>query len=128
MPLRPSQLVSIAFWVCSEKKPSTQPVSLLVALPLPHRSSGPENTWLFAESAHTSVVLPGSRIENVLPDWVVFRCTGFGPLYAAVPSPFITRSIASITLPVRASTYTSCLAGEPAFVPLTRLSQASRGL
>jgi hypothetical protein len=51
-----------------------------VALPLPHTSSGPLNVVLFAESWHGRLVTVGSLIRNVLPDWVVLRLTGFGPL------------------------------------------------
>ena len=50
MPLRPSHWVSIFASVCAANRASTQPVSRLVAVPLPHASSGPENVVLFAAS------------------------------------------------------------------------------
>ena len=60
MPLRPSHDDIIAFICCAAYRASTQPVSRLVALPLPHRSSVPENVVLVAASWQRSVVAVGS--------------------------------------------------------------------
>ncbi len=111
IPLRPSHSLSIFFWVCAAKSASTQPVSLLVPLPLPQSSSGPENVVLFAESWQDRLVVTGSFIEKVLPDCVVARGSGLGPLYEPVPVPAITCSWVPSTLPVAASTYTDRLEG-----------------
>src|SRR5947209_3994694 len=50
MALRPSHCDSILTSVCTVNSASTQPVSRLVALPLPHWSSGPENVVVLAAS------------------------------------------------------------------------------
>ena len=90
--------------VCAPNSASTQPVSRLVALPLPQTSSGPVNVVLLAASWQLQVGGRGSVIENVLPDWVVLMVTGFGPLHAPVPVPCMTCSWVPRTLPVSAST------------------------
>src|SRR5262249_2735943 len=106
MALRPSHWDSILTSVCAPKRASTQPVSRLVALPLPHASSGPLNVVLLAASWQDRLVTFGSRMEKVPPDWVVLRVTGFGPFHAAVPLPCTTCSWVPRTLPVVASTST----------------------
>src|SRR5262245_46377128 len=111
MPLRPSQSVSMCRSVCAANRASTQPVSRFVATPLPQLSSGPENVVLFAASWQDRLVVFGSFIEYVLPDSVVSRWTGLGPLYTAVPLPAITCSWVPSTLPLWASTYTDRLDG-----------------
>src|SRR4051794_40377433 len=114
--------------VCAVYSASTQPVSLLVALPLPQLSSGPENVVLFAASWQDRLVVFGSFSEHVLPDRVVSRWTGLGPLYAAVPLPAITCSWVPSTLPLCASTYTDRLDGSCPLLPVTRDCQASFGV
>jgi len=114
--------------VCAVNSASTQPVSRLVALPLPHTSSGPLNVVLFAASWQLRLVTVGSFIVNVLPEWVVLRVTGFGPLQAAVPVPCMTCSCVFSTAPVRASTSTLSRLGPSAPVPSTVVSHASRGV
>ena len=105
---------------------STQPVSRLVADPLPHTSSGPVNVVLVAASWHLIVGWLGSVIEYVVPECVVGIVTGLGPSYAAVPVPSATRSLACRTLPLRASTTTSLIDGMAPWCPVTRVSQPSR--
>src|SRR4029453_13069530 len=97
--LRPSHCDSIVTSVCAPNSASTHPGSRLVALPLPHTSSGPVNVVLLAESWQLRLVTAGSRIEKVLPEWVVLRVTGSGPFHAAVPVPSMTCSWVHRTLP-----------------------------
>src|SRR5947209_6618822 len=106
MALRPSHCDSILTSVCTVNSASTQPVSRLVALPLPHWSSGPENVVLLAASWQDRLVTVGSCMVKVEPECVVLRVTGFGPLHAAVPLPCITCSCSCSFLPVSASTST----------------------
>ena len=106
MALRPSHCESIRTSVWAAKSASTQPVSRLVALPLPQTSSVPLNVVLFAASWQLRLVMVGSCMRNVPPDWVVLRVTGFGPFQAAVPLPCRTCSWVRRTAPVSASTST----------------------
>src|SRR4051812_39375796 len=106
MALRPSHWLSILTSVCAPNRASTQPVSRLLAVPLPHTSSEPLNTVLFAASWQLRFRTLGSRKLNVLPEWVVLRETGLGPFQAEVPVPYATCSRESSTVPVVASTVT----------------------
>src|SRR5262249_4776747 len=81
----------------------------------------------FAASWQLRLVMVGSRMENVEPDWVVFSVTGLGPFQAAVPLPWATCSRVCRTAPVAASTSTVSRLTPSAPRPFTVVSQASRG-
>src|SRR5439155_4049074 len=119
---------SILTSVCAPKRASTQPVSRLVALPLPQASSGPLNVVLLAASWQLRLVTVGSVNEKVLPTCVVLRLTGFGPFHAEVPLPCMTCSWVHRTAPVCASTSTVSRLTPSASVPSTVDSQASRAV
>ena len=122
MPLRPSQLDIMAFICWAAYSASTQPVSLLVALPLPQMSSGPEKVVLLAESWHFNVVADGSVMLKLLPEPLVAKVSGLGPLYAALPLPWTTCSLVPRTAPSCASTYTDWRDTSPASWPETVVS------
>src|SRR5262245_10629499 len=128
MALRPSHCESIRTSVWAVKSASTQPVSRLVALPLPQLSSVPLNVVLFAASWQLRLVTVGSLMLNVVPECVVLSVTGFGPFHAAVPLPRMTCSWVPRTAPVRASTSTVSRLYPSAPVPLTVDCHASRGV
>ncbi len=125
-PLRPNHWVSILLSVCAANRTSTQPVSRLVAVPLPHASSVPLNVVLFAASWQLTLVSVGSFREYVEPTCVVFSVTG--PFQALEPVPRMTCSCVWSTLPVVASTTTSSLLGPSALRPTTVLCHASAGV
>src|SRR5690349_19857102 len=127
MALRPSHVLSILTSVWATNSASTQPVSLLVASPLPHLSSGPVNVCRVLLSWQLRLRTVGSVMEKLLPEPDVLMCTGFGPFHAAVPSPYMTCSWVFRTAPLMASTSTLNRLGPSAFVPSTVLSQARRG-
>src|SRR5262245_35003913 len=115
MPLRPSHDESIAASFCATYRASTQPVSLLVPVPLPHTSSEPLNVVLFAASWQARFVMDGSFMLNVLPDCVVLIVTE--PLIQPVPVPCITCSVVWSRAPVEASTSTLSRLAPSAPVP-----------
>jgi hypothetical protein len=82
---------------------------------------------LLAASWQLRLVIVGSRMENVPPDWVVASGTGFGPFHAELPLPCMTCSWVPSTAPVSASTSTLSRLGPSAPVPATIDSHASRG-
>src|SRR6266511_965394 len=126
--LRPSHCDSFRTSVCAPKSASSQPVSRLVALPLPHASSGPLNVVLFAESWQLRLVTVGSLMKNVPPDWTVLIVTGFGPFHPAVPLPCMTCSWVRRTAPVIASTFTLNRLTPSDPTPSTVDSQARQGV
>jgi hypothetical protein len=63
---------------------STQPVSRLVALPLPQVSVDLENVVLLAASWQARPVIGRSCMRNRPPELIVLMVTGFGPFHAAV--------------------------------------------
>ncbi len=73
------------FSFCAEYRASTQPVSLLVPVPLPHTLSVPLKVVLVDASWQVSVAMLGSFMLYVLPERVVSRLTE--PLIQPVPVP-----------------------------------------
>src|SRR5437763_2291483 len=123
--LRPSHCVSIRFSVWMTNVASVQPVSRLVGLPLPHVSVVLVNVVLFAAFWHCSVGCAGSRSRKLLPECVVAMVTG--PFHPELPVPCMTCSWVPSTAPVSASTYTDWMEYSLPSLPVTRVSQASRG-
>src|SRR3954454_17555933 len=106
MALRPSQVESMLTSVCAVYSASTQPVSRSVPLPLPQTLSGPENTVLALAFWQLRLLTLGSRMVNVLPDWVVLSETLPSQAPVPLPTASVTCSWVRRTLPVVASTST----------------------
>src|SRR5262249_24492684 len=112
--------------VWAANRASTQPVSRSVPVPLPQTSSLPLNTVLLAAFWQLRLVIVGSRMENVLPDWVVLMLNGFGPFQTPVPLPRITCSWVPSPDALPASTYTVTRLTPSAPTPSTVDPHASR--